>query len=56
MRENTTPEDTKEAAEQVKSVAQKETYSEKVKKETVPEFLNVELVQTVSDPKILDFV
>jgi len=37
MRENTTPEDDKEAAEQVKSVAQKETYSVK-KAETVPEF------------------
>jgi hypothetical protein len=36
MRENHTPEDDKEAAEQVKDVAKKETYS--VKKETVPDF------------------
>jgi len=41
MRENTSPEDEKEAADQVKNVAIKETYSEAMKvakKETVPEF------------------
>lgn len=42
MRENSSPEDEKEAAEQVKSVAQKETYTDKIhKKEAVPEFTNV---------------
>jgi hypothetical protein len=40
MRENNSADDEKEAAEQVKKVASKETYSDtaKGKKETVPEF------------------
>jgi hypothetical protein len=39
MRENNSPEDDKEAADQVKNIANKETYSEfAAKKIPVPEF------------------
>tara|TARA_B110000285_G_C14772451_1_gene444626 strand:+ start:307 stop:471 length:165 start_codon:yes stop_codon:yes gene_type:complete len=53
MRENHSPEDDKEAAEQVKSVAQKETYSEfsKSKKDKVPTFLAVETKKEETVPE-----
>lgn len=42
MRENTSSEDEKEEADQVKKIANKETYSEfAAKKNPVPEFTNI---------------